>query len=200
MGDHVLLALTVLAIDRFGRLEAKGLYHRLRDASTSEVPRDRPGDAPLSTLGQLVVEGRPWYDQATVSEDRRTLHTRLALLPVDRHQFSFLMENLLTADPREFPVIAASLKPYAHDEIDHLWSLVENPGDRSRAPSPSRLPRLPAFVPDDARHKTAAPSNHRDDPLHAERTPAQQLDRGPATDPPGSGPELTPDLRERGST
>lgn len=128
----VLLAVLVLAAlairdqaEKAGRAaHTRGLVARLLDASVDQVPgiigeldRYRRDTDPL--LMEVV------RDPAT--SPARRLRARLALLPVDRGQASFLCPSLLEADPDLFRVLRDSLQPHRQTCAPRLWEELEAP-------------------------------------------------------------------------
>ena len=151
----VLVVLALLGVESYGRLRGTSLHDRLMDASTSEVPAIIPGLAPY----------RRWVDPLLAAElsgpgarpeSRRVLHARLALLPVDPGQVPYLRDRLLEAEPPEFLVIRAALRPHGPRLRDGLWALVESPeaekDHRFRAAC-----ALADFDPGNRRHAAVAP-------------------------------------------
>lgn len=67
-------------------------------------------------------------DEARASGDqRRQLRASLALLPVDASQSKYLYEELLQAEPEQFPVIRDFLADHKDQFVQQLWQLLENP-------------------------------------------------------------------------
>lgn len=131
---------------------ADGLVRAILEAETG------PGPEKLAELESY----RPWVDpllRDTLQQEspvsRRRLHAALALLPVDRGQKDYLRDQLLLAEPAEFPVLRDALAGQAHDLGDSLWAVLQDPrldpAQRFRAAC-----ALAMYEPNDARWQGSA--------------------------------------------
>jgi eukaryotic-like serine/threonine-protein kinase len=123
----VLLALIGWGVyESRGMLKAHAIRDRLLDANISEVP----------TIVQEMTPYRRWldrllheaYTQAEKDQNqRKQLHTSLALLPVDDSQVKYLHGRLLDAEAAEVSVIRDALAPHKVGLMDKLWAVAEAP-------------------------------------------------------------------------
>ena len=72
---------------------------------------------------------------AAPRHSEQKLHASLGLLPADPSQADYLYDCLLTAQPRDLPVICQALAPLCDRFTEKLWNVVEQP-------SPSRDKQL----------------------------------------------------------
>ena len=149
----VAACLAVAGLAGFGRYEARALRDRIADAATDDVPSILPRLAPFRRwLDPLLTE------ETTLGTDpgtRRVLNARLALLPADPGQVSPLLDRMLTAEPREFLIIRAALRPYRKGLSSRLWAIAADPvADRGRRLRAVCV--LADYEPGDARHGSEA--------------------------------------------
>ena len=60
-------------------------------------------------------------------DERKQLHTSLALLPVDKGQIPYLYSRLLEAKPNEADVLVKSLGSYKEELVEQLWNVLLKP-------------------------------------------------------------------------
>jgi formylglycine-generating enzyme required for sulfatase activity len=122
----VCLVLMALAgWEAFGRVKAHTLRDRLLESTTADVPGIVRDMAPYRCwVDPLLQEA---YDEARQNnDDRKQLHTSLALLPVDPGQVGYLHGRLLQADPEELTVIREALYRSREALIGPLWDVLED--------------------------------------------------------------------------
>jgi serine/threonine protein kinase len=130
----VLLVLVALsgwgAYEWHGALRAAALVRALDSAETKRVPR----------IIDELSGYRRWADphlretirDVPVGGGKKTLHARLALLPVDPSQVQVLSNALHVADPEELLVIRQALWPYRDDLKNSFWEELERPSAPQR--------------------------------------------------------------------
>jgi serine/threonine protein kinase len=129
---------------------ARGLWHRLLDATTSVVPALLEELLPYRRfldhhLRQLALE-------TAVNQDRRKqLHASLALLPMDRGQVDYLYAQLLTAEPQDLPVIRGCLASQRDQVVGKLWVTVETPPQGEESQRLRAAAALAAYEPESDR-------------------------------------------------
>jgi serine/threonine protein kinase/formylglycine-generating enzyme required for sulfatase activity len=123
----VLLALVGWgSYDAHGRMKAHALRDRLLDANTPDVPAIVSEMAPYRRwLDRLLREAN--HQAELQQDDRKRLHTSLALLPVDASQVEYLKGRLLDAEPGNVSVIRDALAPHQAELVDWLWAVAESP-------------------------------------------------------------------------
>ena len=141
--------LAVAGVEVFGRYEARSLRDRIAGAATDDVPAILPRLDPFRRWLNPLLDGetRRGADPGT----RRVVNARLALLPSDLGQIPPLLDRMLTAEPREFLILRAALRPHREGLSPRLWEIAGDPvADRER-----RLRAVCAladFEPGDDRH------------------------------------------------
>jgi serine/threonine protein kinase/formylglycine-generating enzyme required for sulfatase activity len=150
LGLAVLVLLSWLGWEGFGRLRAQALLDNLLRAPTEDVP----------AVVKDMASYRRWLDaslreayaaaEGQSGEARKQLHASLALLPVDPGQVDYLCGRLLTGGPEEVLVLREALRPHVGQVEGRLWAVLEDqtkaPAERLRAAA-----ALAALAADDGR-------------------------------------------------
>ena len=122
----MLLMLGFLGWDGYCRVKSQGLVERLLDAHSADVP----------TIVKEISGYRRWANPMLLAannkaeqekDERKQLHTSLALLPVDKGQISYLYFRLLEAKPNEVEVLIDALRNHKDEFQQQLWDLLQNP-------------------------------------------------------------------------
>ena len=131
-----LVLLGLFGWESFGRMKAHTLYNRLLVAAPGDVPGIVKEMAPYRRWVDPLLRDAIAEAQAN-NDERRQLHTSLALLSVDAGQVEYLYQRLLKADPDEVLVISQALLENQAPVTDRLWALLESQrsdlGERFRA-------------------------------------------------------------------
>ncbi|MEI7855812.1 MAG: SUMF1/EgtB/PvdO family nonheme iron enzyme, partial [Planctomycetota bacterium] len=122
----MLLMLGFLGWEGYGRVKSQGLVERLLDANTADVPTivkeisgyRRWANSMLSTANSKAEQEK---------DERKQLHTSLALLPVHKGQIPYLYSRLLMANPNEVKVVVNSLDKYNDEFKQKLWDVLLEP-------------------------------------------------------------------------
>ena len=126
LAASILLMLGFLGWDGYGRVKSQGLVERLLDANSADVPTivkeisgyRRWANPMLSTANNKAEQEK---------DERKQLHTSLALLPVDKGQIPYLYSRLLEAKPNEADVLIKSLGSYKDELVEQLWNVLLKP-------------------------------------------------------------------------
>ena len=122
----MLLMLGFLGWDGYCRVKSQGLVERLLDANSADVP----------TIVKEISGYRRWANPMLLAannkaeqekDERKQLHTSLALLPVDKTQITYLYSRLLEAKPYEVEVLIDALKNHKDEFQQQLWDLLLHP-------------------------------------------------------------------------
>ena len=122
----MLLMLGFLGWDGYCRVKSQGLVERLLDAHSADVP----------TIVKEISGYRRWANPMLLAannkaeqekDERKQLHTSLALLPVDKGHISYLYFRLLEAKPNEVEVLIDALRNHKDEFQQQLWDLLQNP-------------------------------------------------------------------------
>ena len=120
----VLLLLSWIGYEVYGRLRADFLVESIVSAETADVPR----------LVEQLPPCRHWADdrlrrrvREAPDDSKEHLNASLALVPVDPGQVDYLYGRLLDADPKDVAVIRDALQPYKGQLVEKLWAVVEHP-------------------------------------------------------------------------
>ncbi|MEI7855824.1 MAG: formylglycine-generating enzyme family protein, partial [Planctomycetota bacterium] len=122
----MLLMLGFLGREGYGRVKSQGLVERLLDANSADVP----------TIVKEISGYRRWANTMLLAannkaeqekDERKQLHTSLALLPVDKTQITYLYSRLLGAKPNEADVLVISLGSYKDELVEQLWDVLLKP-------------------------------------------------------------------------
>jgi len=122
----MLLMLGFLGWEGYGRVKSQGLVEKLFTANTADVPTivkeisgyRRWANSMLSTANSKAEQEK---------DERKQLHTSLALLPVDKGQIPYLYSRLLMANPNEVKVVVNSLDKYNDEFKQKLWDVLLEP-------------------------------------------------------------------------
>jgi formylglycine-generating enzyme required for sulfatase activity len=172
---RVVMVAVLLALLGWGTNESHGILqaHALRDrllvANINEVP----------TIVQEMDSYRHWLDpllhnayaQAEKDNDqRKQLHTSLALLPVDDSQVTYLHGRLLDAEAAEVRVIRDFMVPHKGDLVDKLWAVAQAPDKGKEAQRLRAAAALATYDPESKKWATCSYSvvNDlvRENPVH----------------------------------
>ncbi len=122
----VMVFLGGLGWEGYGLVKSEDLVERLVDANIADVP----------TIVKEISGYRRWANPMLLTankkaeqekDERKQLHTSLALLPVDNNQIAYLYARLLVAKPNEVDVIVDALKIYKEELKEKLWDILLNP-------------------------------------------------------------------------
>jgi serine/threonine protein kinase/formylglycine-generating enzyme required for sulfatase activity len=114
------------AYEGYGYLKAQALRDRLLDANTTEVPAVVTEMAPYRRWVNPLL--REAHGQAEANRDeRKQLHTALALFPVEPGRKAYLYQRLLDAESHEVGVLRDALAPQKEELSPKLWDVVERP-------------------------------------------------------------------------
>jgi len=121
-----MLILGILFWEGYSRVKSQGLVERLLDANSDDVP----------TIVNEISGYRRWANSMLLNanskaeqenDERKQLHTSLALLPVDKEQIPYLYSKLLMANPNEVKVLTNSLEKYKAEFQQKLWNVLLEP-------------------------------------------------------------------------
>ena len=121
-----LMILGSLLWEGFSRVKSQDLVERLLDANSADVPtivNEISGYRRWANTMLLTVNNKAEQEK----DERKQLHTSLALLPVDRGQIPYLYSRLLMANPNEVKVLVNSLEKYNDEFQQKLWSVLLEP-------------------------------------------------------------------------
>ncbi len=142
------LAIREQGIEQQKATHAFGLVRRVLVAETAQVP---------AIVGEMR-EYRTWVDPLLRTEydkapdtSRQKLHAGLALLPVDASLVDYLYDRLLSAEPRDVPVIGDALAPHKDRLLDTLWAAVEKPEKGKESERLRAASALAQYDPDNPR-------------------------------------------------
>ena len=149
-----LVVAAILCLVGFGAYEAQGmlkanaLRDRLLDANTNEVPTIVREMAPYRHwLNPLLQEA--FQEAKSNRDDRKELHTSLALLPVDSGQTEYLFGRLLDAAPDEVHVLRDAMAPHKDELLEKLWAIVQRPAQDHEQQRLRAASALATYDPDD---------------------------------------------------
>ena len=126
LAASIMLMLVFCGWEGYGRVKSQGLVERLLDANSADVPTivkeisgyRRWANPMLSTANRKAEQEK---------DERKQLHTSLALLPVDKGQIPYLYSRLLEAKPNEADVLVKSLGSYKDELVEQLWNVLLKP-------------------------------------------------------------------------
>lgn len=127
--SSMLLMLGFLSWEGYGRVKSQGLVERLLDANFADVPN----------VVKEISDFRRWVDPMLSvannkaeqeKDERKRLHTSIALLPVDNTQITYLYSRLLEAKPNEVEVLIETLRNHKDEFQQQLWDLLLHPEKR----------------------------------------------------------------------
>ena len=121
-----MVLLSFLFYEGYSKVKSQGLVERLLDANFAAVPTivneisgyRRWANPMLSTANNKAEQEK---------DERKQMHTSLALLPVDKTQITYLYSRLLEAKPNEVEVLVNALGSYKEDLVEQLWTVLLNP-------------------------------------------------------------------------
>ena len=122
----VVVVLGGLGLDGYGRVKSEDLVERLLDANSADVPaivKEISGYRRWANPILLKANNKAEQEK----DERKQLHTSLALLPIDNNQIDYIYARLLVAKPNEVDVIVNSLKSYKEELKEKLWDILLNP-------------------------------------------------------------------------
>jgi hypothetical protein len=129
-GAALLAVATITAVrfrqninERQNATRADGWIDSLLNADIAQVPRILDDLEPYRASADSRLRAE---FQSAATGSSASLHTALALLPVDEGLVGYLRDNLTACSSAQFPVLRDALMPYAEKISDTLWQLAQD--------------------------------------------------------------------------